>query len=203
ADSGVGGGSGGLVAAYSGFDLHEIGRAAPLTPAYQGGVTVAAGDMDGDGRADVLVGSVDGGMVALLSGADGHVIASGFPYGAGFAGGVNVAAGDIDGDRRVGIVTAPISGGTPGQALSGANLAVPASFSPYATAAGVSAAAADIDGDGRADIIPGPLSGPPLVRIFSIAGQRELSSFLAFDAGFGGGVFVASDSRFDVVGPPR
>ncbi|HJZ73860.1 MAG TPA: VCBS repeat-containing protein, partial [Vicinamibacterales bacterium] len=202
ADVIVGAGSGGQVAAFSGADTHELGRVFPFTPAYQGGVTVAAGDLDGDGHADVLAGTTNGGFVAALSGADGHVIAAGFPFGPFFVGGVSIAVGDLNGDGRADIIVAPMSAGGLVLAFSGANLDVLASFVPYPGIAGVTLAAADVDGDGRADIITGPGSGQPLVRIFSGADLHQISAFLAFDAGFGGGVFVASNSRFIVPGPP-
>src|SRR5262249_1209681 len=148
-------------------------------------------------------GMESGGLVSALSGADAHVLATGFPFGPSFDGGVNVAIGDVNGDGRADIITAPRSGGSNVQVFSGANFSVLANFAPYPGVSGVSVAAGDVDVDGRADIITGPATGSPLVRIFSGADGHEITAFLAFDPGFGGGVFVASNPRLRVTGPPR
>jgi FG-GAP-like repeat len=50
----------------------------------------------------------------------------------------------------------------------------------------------DVNGDGRDEIVTGAgPGGGPHVRVFSLATKTELASFYAYDAGFGGGVFVA------------
>src|SRR5262249_60937030 len=131
---------GGQVAAFSGVATHELGPAFPFPAAYHGGVTVAAGDLDGDGHADVLAGTTEGGFVAALSGADAHVIAAGFPFGPFFVGGVSIAVGDLNGDGRPDIIVAPMSAGGLVLAFSGANLEVLASFVPYPGIAGVTLA---------------------------------------------------------------
>jgi hypothetical protein len=84
-------------------------------PAFTGGVFVAAGDIDGDGRADVITGADAGGgpHVIAYSGADGHVLRSFFAYSPLFPNGVRVAAGDLDLDGRAEIITAAGPGGGP------------------------------------------------------------------------------------------
>jgi hypothetical protein len=55
--------------------------------------------------------------------------------------------------------------------------------------------AGDFDGDGRADILTGPgSSGGPHVRAFDGDNLSQVANFFAFEAGFGGGVFVAAPS---------
>jgi hypothetical protein len=67
-------------------------------PGFVGGVSVAAADVNCDGRADVIVGAGPGGgpHVQVLDGATGTALASPlasfFAYAPGFTGGVSIAA---------------------------------------------------------------------------------------------------------------
>jgi hypothetical protein len=85
------------------------------TPAFIAGVYVAAGDIDGDGRADIVTGADAGGgpHVIAFSGADGHVLRSFFAYDPAFPGGVRVAAGDLNLDGHAEIITGAGPGGGP------------------------------------------------------------------------------------------
>jgi hypothetical protein len=66
-------------------------------------------------------------------------------------------------------------------------------------------AVGDVNNDNFADIITGAgAGGGPHVKVFSGADCSELMSFFAYDAGFGGGVFVAAgdvdgDNHADVI----
>ena len=193
ADLIVGGGSGsGQVRVLSGTDLSPLADGFPFTPIYAGGVTVAAGDFNADGRADIIAGTAIGGAVRILSGVGAAELAGGFPYGPLFLGGVNVAAGDINGDGHLDVVTAPRTIGGQVLAFSSADISVLASLTPYPGIGGVNVAVGDVNGDGRADIITGPGSGTPRVRIYSGLDRSELHNFLAYDSAFTGGVFVAA-----------
>jgi large repetitive protein len=207
--TGAGPGGGPHVRVFSGVDLSELASFFAFDPAFVGGVTVAAGDIDGDGRADIITGAGTGSPhVRVFSGADLSELASFFAYDTEFGGGVNVAAGDVDGDGLADIITgAGIGGGPDVKAFSGADLSELASFFAFdpAFAGGVSVAAGDLDGDGFADIIAGAgPGGGPDVRIVSGADLSELTSFFAYDPAFGGGVNVATgdlngDGRTDLI----
>jgi uncharacterized protein YkwD len=177
---------------------------------YVGGVTLAAGDVDGDGRADIVTGTGVGGgpHVRVFSGADGSVLGEFFAYSAGFTGGVNVAAGDVDGDGRADVITGPGPGGGPHvRAFRGMSWTNLANFFAYDArfTGGVTVAAGDVNGDGRADIITGAASaGGPHVQIFNGADLAPLRGFFAYDARFTGGVRVAcadqnGDGRADIL----
>jgi hypothetical protein len=168
-------------------------------PTFSGGITVAAGDVDGDGRADIITGAGPGGgpHVQVFSGADGRVIRSFLAYGPGLTSGIFVASGDVDGDGVADIITGVGAGGGPHvQVLSGATGATLASFFAYEPGArvGMRVAAADLDGDGKAEIITAPGSGGGShVKAFERnpdGSVTEVASFFAYDPAFLGGVFV-------------
>jgi hypothetical protein len=88
----------------------------PFGPSYTGGLSVAAGDVDGDGRPDLIAGMLNGGRVASIavdpSDPTSPMGAATFmePYGTDFTGGIFVGAApvrtcpsaDINGDGDIG-----------------------------------------------------------------------------------------------------
>lgn len=198
---------GGAVSVFSGTNYSLLLSQTPFGPAYQGGVNVATGDVDGDGRAELIVAQATGGTVAVISGATHTVTASGAPYGF-LPAGVFVAAADVNGDRLADVIVAPGSGNAPVVVFDISTLTPIASFAPYGTTSpgGVRVAATDLTGDGRADIItvPGPGRVPEL-KIFDGATFALLSTQLAYPAGYMGGVFVSSSQarrQIPSPGPP-
>jgi streptogramin lyase len=166
-------------------------------PAFLGGVRVAAGDVNGDGHADIITApGVSGGPeIKVFDGASGAVLADFYAYDPHFLGGVYVAAGDVSGDGHADIVTSPGAGGGPDVGVfSGANFALTDEFAAYASSfqGGVRVAVVpDINGDGKADIVtaPGPNGGPD-VRVFDGTTAELLDEYYAYSPNFLGGVFV-------------
>jgi hypothetical protein len=182
----------------------------PYGASFAGGVFVAAGDIEGDGYADIITGAVSsaGPHVKVYSGATGAQLNSFLAYGSGVTGGVSVAAGDVNGDGYADIVTGAGSGAGPHvKVYSGAPGPLLHSFFAYAAdfTGGVHVATADVNGDGYADIVTGAgPGGGPHVKVFSGATGAELKSFLAYAPDFSGGVSVASvdndgDGQADIV----
>ena len=105
-------------------------------PNFHGGVRVAAGDVDGDGLAEIITapGAGGGPHVKAFNGG-GAVVDSFMAYAPNFTGGVFVAAADLDGDAVDEIVTGPGAGGGPhvkmfanGEPISGGFMAYAQSF---------------------------------------------------------------------------
>jgi parallel beta-helix repeat protein len=65
-----------------------------------GGVTLAVGDLNRDGKGDIVVGTGPGspGGVVAFSGLDGRVLLSALPFGRRYLRGVRVAVADVNGD---------------------------------------------------------------------------------------------------------
>src|SRR5262249_52273873 len=91
--TGAGPGGGPHVIVFSGADGSVLKGFMAYDPAFRGGVFVAAGDVNGDGKADIVTGAGAGGSphVLAFSGADNAVLHSFLAYDQHFAGGVRVA----------------------------------------------------------------------------------------------------------------
>ena len=182
---------GGTVAAFSGRSYGPLLAITPFGPAYAGGVNVAAGDFDGDGRADLVVGQATGGSVALVNTAT-RAVGIAAPYGA--VNGVFTATADVNGDGRAEAIAAPGSGGGPLLVFDVHASSLISAFTPYpGFAGGVRIAATDVTGDGRADIVtvPGP-GRAPTVRIFDGRTFGIVREFLGLPAPYSDGAYVAA-----------
>jgi hypothetical protein len=193
--TGAGPGAGTHVKVFNGA-TNELLQSFFAYPGFAGGVYVAAGDVNGDGRADIVTGADSAAPhVKVFDGASGAEIRSFFAFG-GFQGGVRVAAGDVNADGFDDIVVAVGPGAGPHvKVFDGQTNAELASFFAYGPGflGGVYVAAGDVDGDGRADIVTGAGAGSvPHVKVFSGANFQELRSFLAYGPNFTGGVRVAA-----------
>jgi hypothetical protein len=183
---GAGPGGGPHVRVFSGANLSELHSFFAFDPRFTGGVRVAAGDVNDDGRADIVVGAGPGGgpHVRVFSGLDLTELRTFFAFTPAFTGGVFVAAGDLNGDPFADLVVGADAGGGPHvRAFHGTSLADLASFFPYTQAftGGVRVAVGDASGDGQPDIVtaPGP-GGGPHVRVFSGSGLPLATNFFAY-----------------------
>ena len=199
------------VVAYSGFNNAQLFSYSPFGSGDTAGVSIALGDVNGDGFLDLVSGQettgskvqVNLGKTDSSGGLNTSVyrtIATSMP--SGYNGGVYVAAGDVNGDHLADIIIGSntsfghesvvrvYNGGTNGALLY--------NFIPFSTyTLGVQVAAEDLDGDGLADILivlskssTGTLFGNP--RVIGLKGTNLSGIFLQTlnDSPFQGGVFV-------------
>jgi glucose/arabinose dehydrogenase len=89
---GAGAGGGPHVRVFRGVELTEVRSFFAYSPGFAGGVSVAVGDLDADGKAEVVTGAGAGGgpNVRVFDGVTGTKRADFFAYAPAFAGGVRV-----------------------------------------------------------------------------------------------------------------
>ncbi len=165
---------------------------------FTGGVHVAIGDVNGDGRDDIITGPGSGGGPHLRAFDLGPVIANSsppgllrdffLPHAPSFTGGIRVASGDVDRDGYDDIIYGFGPGGDPeagvysGRLSSLNNVGGPPLFITTVYGAdfrgGVWVASGDYDKDGYADIVTGAgEGGGPHVRVISPHLNTPLDSF--------------------------
>jgi subtilisin family serine protease len=165
---------------------------------FRGGVNVASGDINGDGREEIITTPAFAStpLVKIFDG-NGKLLKEFLAYDKNFRGGVNVAVGNVDGDNLMEIVTAPAVGGGPQVRIFGPDGKVRGQFMVYDKnfKGGVKVAVANIDGradKSKAEIIVAPQSNSkPLVKVYSDTGNLK-KQFLAYDDKFKSGISLSA-----------
>ena len=140
----------------------------------QGAVRVAAADVDGDGRDELLV--VNGEGVQIRSTTDLHEIRQTLPL----AHASWLHAADLDGDGRIDLIVSRLENGRSYETESVVFWNGPAGFSPrrvtpLATGGAMGCIAADLDRDGRPEVVfnntmAGPSQNDPEFPVYVYAG---------------------------------
>ncbi len=186
------GGSPGRVQVRRDSDGSLVADFAPYGANYTGAVTVAVGDVNGDGVPDLVTGAAVGNPdvrvfdgLALENGTfnpanpNASLLAQFFPYALQFNVGANVAVGDIEKDGFADIVTGATVGNPDVRVYSGKDIAnhtfnpngasMLAQWFPYGLQfnIGANVAVGDVNGDGFADVVTGATAGNPDVRVYN------------------------------------
>jgi hypothetical protein len=186
----------------------------PYVGTFKNGVHVAAGDMNGDGRAEVVTAPANGiapivrvfnvNFNAVTGNDAPSLLRSILAYASSYTGGVWVAAEDNI------IVTGPGLNSTPVVKVFNGSGILQGSFQAYTfqqAANGVRVALCELDDTGQSTGVPDTLPeivtapGPgsqPLVRYFhstSPFSEYATFGFWAFEPNYNGGLFIAGSSR--------
>jgi len=168
------------------------------TPKFLNGVNIALGDINGDGKDEIITSpKAGGGPHVKVFDINGKLILQFFAYDKKFYGGVNIASGDIDGDGFDEIITGPGKGGGPHIRSFNSSGVLESQFFAYDKnfKGGVNVITADIKVGARGNkdkIITAPFSsGSAHIRMFDNYNNLE-GEFYAFKSNFRGGVNLAS-----------
>lgn len=186
-------GASGEVRIFDGADGSELSRFGAFGRGI-GGLRVAAGDVNGDGRAEVIVGAGIGSHVRIFDvlAQTSDPISDFRAFGKSFHGGVYVAAGDVNGDGLDDVIA---GAGTEGKTfrifIAGKPEAPVLEQAAYAGALrGVRVATVDVNSDGIADIITGKSRGDAKVSLFDGRDLRQLFNLSGYSSAAKDGVFV-------------
>ncbi|MFH1508934.1 MAG: L,D-transpeptidase family protein [bacterium] len=171
----------------------------PFHPDFRGGVSVAAGDFTGDGKAELVVAQRSKGQawVKVYEVRHNWVLANFMVYDPGHQGGAYIAVGDINGDGKNEIITSPAS----------TNRCHVRTFSANGTYAGWDAfpfadnqkggctvAVANVDGGPETEVVVGMAAfGTATVRTYKTnSGRQILGEFLAYPLPYSRGVQIGA-----------
>jgi len=188
---------------FSGLDGSILKTFNALPAEFTGGVRVGAGDLDGDGLADIIIGAGPGALpqVTVYRFADLAVLQSFFAFPLNFSGGVYVAGGDLNNDGFADVVAGAGRGGGPQVTVLNGQTGVLSSFFAYNPLSpdviavnpigkdGVRVGVTAVNGKGAILTGPGP-GAESLIHLFDGTSFAQLTEFFAFDLAFKGGVFV-------------
>lgn len=200
-------GASGRVLVYNG-KTDQVIRVLNAFPGFNGQINVASGDVNGDGRSDIIV-AVGGNGPSHIKVFDISTPApiQSFIAFAGYNGGVSVASADVNGDRKDDIIVGTL-GGTPPQVKVFSQGAVIRTFFGFEIPplAPIVVTAGDLDGDGKAEVIIGSGQGiVPSVSVFSGARPGQaIGSFFAFPPSYRGGLTLTlqdynNDGKLDIL----
>jgi hypothetical protein len=168
----------GTVQVYDGATRKLIDTYTPLGT-FGGGLTVAVGDVNGDGHADIVVGVAGNGwpVVTVINGPSGAVMDEFLAYPTTFGGGVRLGVGDVNNDGFADVVVGPGVGahGLPVEVYSGQSIktgtAKPqllGTMNPFPAYTGaLSIAVGDLTEVGYADIVVGAQSSSDVFSVYS------------------------------------
>ena len=164
------------------------------SPTFKGPINVATGDVNGDGKEEVITGAgFSGGPHVRVFNIEGQVVSQFFAYDDKFRGGVNIAVGDVSGDGKTEIIVGIGKGGLPEVKIFDYKGNLVNKFLAYDSkfSGGIKVATGDIDQDGKEEIIIGSGNAPE-VKIFEADGKL-ISQFFAFNKYSKIGINVACD----------
>lgn len=195
--------------------VFKYGQSAPIKKftvfqaTFRGGLSVASGDIDYDGKDEVIVATASqGGNVAAYGGDGKFWGLSIFPFGQAYKGGLSVAYGAFR-ESQPGLAVGTLSGANGRVKVISAekNFKVWGDFYPFGRdyKSGTNVAAADVNGDSVSEVLTAVASnGVSQVVAYTTAGKiQNTVNFFPFGKSEAGGVNLAATNQKLVALPAK
>lgn len=195
--TGTGVGGGPRVQVFDGVTQKLLANFFAYEDTFRGGVLVAAGDITGDGKAEIITGTGVGGGPRILAFDPVSLlpVANFFAYEDSFRGGVFVSAGDLNGNGVSEIIAGTGQGGGPRVLAFDMTSPTPTIIADFfafdqAFRGGVRVSTVDRDANGADEVLTA--TGPGIANrlLMYAAGGSLVADLRPFDSNFDGGVFV-------------
>lgn len=162
---------------------------------FPGGIAVAGGDVDGDGKNELITIPLGGGSSHMkVWNRDGSLRSEKIIFDHTYDAGSHIAAGDVDGDGSAEIIVTKRKGAGEIIILDGQSLEKRTSFTAIdgGFKGGLNIAVQDISKDGIAEIIAVPeTGGGPHVHVFSGEGKK-ITAFFGREESYRGATLLAA-----------
>ncbi|MDD2807029.1 MAG: S8 family serine peptidase [Patescibacteria group bacterium] len=159
-------------------------------PNFHGGVRIALGDVNKDGKAELVTGvGPGGGPHVRIFDQSGVLVSQFFAFNQDFRGGISVGAGDVNGDGVADVVVGAGAGTVPTVRVFYYNGIMLNSFFAFDSSflKGINVAVADVDNNGSSSILVGQdVGGSDQIRIFSWQGDLKYDLPVQLDRYKGG-----------------
>ena len=165
---------------FSGFDGSLLASWTAAPARFTGGITLAAGDTNGDGQPEIITGLGQGGAprVSVHEAISGIVNQSFLAFAAATRPGVNLVAGDLDGDGRAEIVASTATGRAAVRVFHGDGTPDGPAFRPFANVASFGAHVAIYTYNAQPMLLVGSGAGlRSTVASYTVEGHPWLPAF--------------------------
>ncbi len=178
-------------------------RLFPYTTSYQGDLSIALGDITGDGELEIIV-APKGTYPLPIKVYSRHgvkVREEWYPFGKEYRGGYTVAVGNVLGKSPQEIIVGSGQGNASQIAIINDEGEIKATWPVFESSfrGGISVAAGNVDGQGYDEIVVGAGKGKqPFIRVYDSVGKQLYDQFLAYSALGTSGIDVqVVDVNFD------
>ena len=196
---------------YSNKKLTLVRKFTAFTKSFRGGLRLVVGDLNGDGKDEIIITSLRGAPQMQVWNGSGKKTAQKMLGDKNSRQGLELKIADVNGDGKDDLIIVPQAGQAPTVRVLDYKYKQLAKFNAYGTniRTGLQVAVGNVDGDSAKEIIIVPRKGAgSQVKVFSANGKKLEKAFFAYTKAFRGGVNLAvsdldADGTAEIIAAPE